>query len=137
MPNPEETAPLSDAHKEFIKSMPTFEEIILDKAPIRTEEFFSVLELDGISYRFAISKEEKYEGGWIYRLYHFNDKDYRFIEEHLHERIRSLMQEITFLLNVGDDLAARTKLDKMLRIWKEQWASGTPHGQGNDGKLII
>ena len=61
---------------------------------------------------------------------------FRFIEEHLFEHIRQLMQEVTFLLNARQDLAAQTKLDRMLRIWKEQWASGTPHGRGNSGNII-
>lgn len=86
------------------------------------EEFFSRLTVPGLSYSFAISKEESYDTGeWIYRIYNLREDLHKQIEEHTYNNIRDIMQRAATAFNMDSDLAARTHIQKLLNVWKERW----------------
>ena len=98
---------------------------LTDKSGDQFEEIFSRLVVEGLGHAFAISKEENHDGVWHYRIYNYAEDLNKTIEEYLFDRIRQLMMKAEFCLNMNEDLAARTHLQKLLYIWKEQWdASG-------------
>jgi len=89
------------------------------------EEIFSRLTIPGLAHSFTISKEEDFEGIWHFRMYNFTEDLHKHIEEYMFDRIRDIMQKASFCFNNGDDLAARTHLQKLMNIWKDNWdASG-------------
>ena len=114
----------------------SIQEVKKDDKPIRAEEIFSVLKFDGVTMWFAVSKEELLDATWVYRLYAFDQLKYRLISEQLHDRVRNIMQEAAFALNSGNELGCQIKVDELMKIWKEQWASGTADGEGNKFNVI-
>ena len=111
-------------------------EIKRDNKPNRAEEIFSVLKFEGVTLWFAVSREELLDATWVYRIYAFDQLKYRLITEQLHNRIRDIMEQAAFQLNTGNDIGCQIYVNKLMDIWKEQWASGTADGEGNKFNVI-
>lgn len=82
------------------------------------EEIFSRLTLPGISYSFAISREENFEGEFIYRMYNFDEKEYKRIEEPVYARLRNIMHDTALLFNREDFLRAQMLSNKLINAWR-------------------
>lgn len=82
------------------------------------EEIFSRLVLPGITYSFAISKEENFEGEFIYRMYNFDEKEYKRIEEPAFNRLRNIMHDTALLFNREDYLRAQMLANKLINAWR-------------------
>lgn len=82
------------------------------------EEIFSRLVLPGIKYAFAISKEETFEGEWIYRMYNFDEVEFKQIEEKPYNQLRNIMHDVALLFNNEDTLRAQILCNKLINAWR-------------------
>ena len=85
------------------------------------EEFFSRLVLPGIKYAFAISKEETFEGEWIYRMYNFDEVEFKRIEEPVFTRLRNIMHDAALLFNREDYLRSQMLVNKLINAWRNSF----------------
>lgn len=86
------------------------------------EEFFSRLQFPGVSYCFAISKEENYEGEWIYRIYSPTEDEHQRIDEYTFNKIRDLMATAADAFNASNDISAQYRVNELMKIWKHYWS---------------
>ena len=85
------------------------------------EEIFSRLTFPTVDYAFAISKEENFEGEWIFRIYDPTETKHKKIEEREYQLIRELMVIAENCFNNNDDLSARFQIEKLCKVWKRHW----------------
>lgn len=85
------------------------------------EEIYSRLIIPGLPKAFTISREENFEGEWIYRIYNYEEDLHKRIEHYTFLNIRDIMMQAEKAYNANNDLSARTLLQKLLNIWKEHW----------------
>ena len=91
-----------------------------------TEEIFSTLKFPEWPIEFTLSKEETWEGIWIYRIYHPKDvmlglvgkgARHKSISENEFNRIRLKMKALAEAFNGEDHLYARIKLNDVVQEW--------------------
>lgn len=85
------------------------------------EEIFSRLTFPTVDYGFAISKEENFEGEWIYRIYDPTETKHKKIDEREFNLIRQLMITASNCFNNNDDLSAHFQVEKLIKVWKRHW----------------
>lgn len=85
------------------------------------EEIISRLTFPSVDYAFTISKEENFEGEWIYRIYDPTETKHKQIPEREYHLIRELMKVTSFCFNNNDDLSARMQVEKLIKVWKRHW----------------
>jgi len=91
---------------------------VLGKDPIKLDEKFYGLKFEGIEYVFQISEENTWEGDWVYRIYHFNTKDWKRIDNLEFEKIKTIMRHTAMLHNSGSFLSSELNTKELMEIWK-------------------
>lgn len=101
--------------------------LISDSVQDVTEEIFTTLMFPGAPFEFTLSKEETWEGIWIYRIYHPQDvalgligkgARHKSIGEQEFERIRYKLKSLSEAFNGNDHLYAKIKLNEVVKEWE-------------------
>jgi hypothetical protein len=111
------------ARKEFEVDESNIEHIIetvKDRQPDVAEEIVSALTFPGVDFIFQISREETWEGEWIFRVYNFTLTAFDEISELKYMHLRELMMNAFTSYNDGDMLSLKVKIDEMMDYWKLQ-----------------
>ena len=89
------------------------------------EEIFSRLFFEGTPIEFVISKEETYEGEWVYRIYEPIPEPvkHKRISEMEYNRLRESMQRAAQAYNGFDALFARLQVNGLVRDWQFHWGN--------------
>lgn len=103
-------------------------EIAQGGTPERLEEIFSTLRFPGVTGSFSISKEELFDGTWIYRFYWFDELKWLRIDEEEYTKIHALLADTANTFNHGDSISAQSKINKLVKLWKRKWDGQAPHG---------
>ena len=86
-----------------------------------TEERFSRLTFPNSPLEFVISKEENFDGIWIYRIYHPMGKLHKSISERDYNRLRFKLIAATEAFNGNDHLYAKIKVNDLVKEWEFHW----------------
>jgi hypothetical protein len=95
--------------------------LLSDSVQDVTEEIFSRLTFPDFPFEFVISKEETWEGIWIYRIYHPMGKLHKSISERDFNRLRYRMISAADAFNGNDHLYAKIKLNDLVKEWEFHW----------------
>jgi hypothetical protein len=95
-------------------------ETIKDRQPDPVEEIVSALTFPGVDYVFQISREETFNGEWIYRIYNYLLTAFDEISELKYTHLRELMMDAFQVYEQGDMLSLKVKVEELQYHWKPQ-----------------
>jgi hypothetical protein len=93
-------------------------ETIRDRQPDPTEEIVSALTFPGVDFIFQVSREELFDGEWIFRIYNFTLTAFDEISKLKYNLLREHMMKAFAVYEQGDMLALKVHLDTLISLWK-------------------
>ena len=101
-------------------------ESIKDRQPDVMEEIVAALTFPGVDFIFQISREETFDGEWIYRVYNFTLTAFDEISELKYRHLREIMMKAYATYGEGDMLGLKVRIDELMYHWKpQQFKTGT------------
>lgn len=95
-------------------------ETIRDRQPDPTEEIVAALTFPGVDFIFQVSREELFDGEWIFRIYNFTLTAFDEISKLKYNLLREHMMKAFAVYEQGDMLALKVHLDTLISLWKSQ-----------------
>jgi hypothetical protein len=109
-------------------------ETIKDRQPDPSEEVVSCLTFPGVDFIFQISREETFDGEWIFRQYNLTLTHFNEIEELRYNYIRDLMMKAFRVYEDGDTFGLKIRIKDLLKSWTNvEFKIETPWRGTKDG----